>query len=59
MVKDAQGRFAGNANWGNGWGWALFDASNARNINASADHSKDCMGCHVPAKATDWVYVQG
>ena len=20
---------------------------------------KDCFGCHVPAKATDWIYVQG
>lgn len=59
MVKDTQGRFAGNPNWGNGWGWALFDASKNRSVNASTDHSKDCMGCHVPAKATDWVYVQG
>ncbi len=58
MVKDRKGRFAGNGNWGNGWGWALFDAKN-RSVNASANHSKDCMGCHVPAQATDWVFVQG
>ena len=24
----------------------------------SAYHS-DCQGCHVPAKATDWSYVNG
>ena len=59
MVKDRKGRFAGNASWGNGWGWALFDASKNRSVNASTDQRKDCMGCHVPAKATDWVFVGG
>jgi len=25
----------------------------------ATDYKKDCLGCHIPAKATDWVYVQG
>lgn len=58
MVKDAKGRFPGNRNWGDGWGWALFMADDpARNV--SADYQADCMGCHTPAAATDWVFVQG
>jgi hypothetical protein len=58
MVKDSKGRFADNASWGNGWGWALFDAK-APGKNASTDFHKDCETCHVPAKATDWVFVEG
>lgn len=58
MVKDLKGRFSGNANWGDGWGWALFEAKDPSK-NASASHQADCMGCHVPAKATDWVFLNG
>lgn len=58
MVKDGKGRFPGNANWGDGWGWALYK-SGEPGKNVSTDYSKDCIGCHVPAKQTDWVYVQG
>lgn len=58
MVKDTKGRFAGNGHWGNGWGWALFDAK-APATNASSDFKKDCETCHVPAKSTDWVFVEG
>ncbi len=25
----------------------------------STDYHSDCQGCHVPAKATDWIYVNG
>jgi len=58
MIKDRKSRFAGNGNWGDGWGWALFEAGKPTK-NASSDHRKDCMACHVPAKATDWVFVSG
>jgi hypothetical protein len=27
------------------------------NKNTSTDYKKDCLGCHVPAKDKDWVYV--
>lgn len=58
MVKDATGRFPENPIWGEGWGWALFKPD-APNSNAAKDYRADCLGCHIPAKGTDWVYVQG
>jgi len=58
MVRDDTGRFKGNPNWGDGWGWGLFKASD-RSINASASYKEDCIPCHLDAKDTDWVYVGG
>ena len=58
LIKDAEGRFPGNDNWGEGWGWALFNAG-ATEKNASANFRADCLGCHIPARETDWIYVQG
>ncbi len=57
MVKDARGRFAGNPNWGDGWGWALFKPDD-RTRNVSTSYKADCLGCHVPARANDWVYIE-
>src|SRR5580704_15720813 len=28
MMKDSNGRYAGNKLWGDGWGWSWFDAAN-------------------------------
>src|SRR5215471_10312615 len=58
LVKDEKGRFPGNPLWGSGWGWALYK-SDAPDKQVAVDYQKDCIGCHLPAKATDWVYVQG
>ena len=58
MIKDDKGRYPGNPLWGDGWGWALFKAD-APDKQVATNYKKDCLGCHVPAKATDWVYVQG
>jgi Cytochrome P460 len=58
MIKDTKRRFKGNTNWGDGWGWALFKVNNPKK-NVSTDYKKDCIGCHEPAKDTDWVYIQG
>lgn len=57
MVKDSQNRFANSARWGDGWGWALFKPGNAANV--SSDYKTDCLGCHIPAKDNDWVYIEG
>lgn len=57
MVKDTQGRFDG-PHWGEGWGWALFEAD-APKVNASESFESTCQGCHVPAQQTDWVFVEG
>jgi len=58
MVKDAKGRFPGNPNWGNGWGWALFKPA-APNKNVSTNYRNDCLSCHETAKETDGVFIQG
>jgi hypothetical protein len=58
MIKDEKGRYPGNPLWGDGWGWALFK-SDAPDKQVATDYKKDCLGCHIPAKTTDWVYIQG
>jgi hypothetical protein len=58
MIKDEKGSHPGNPLWGNGWGWALFKAD-APDKQVATDFKKDCLGCHIPAQKTDWVYVQG
>ena len=57
MIKDAKGRFADNPLWGDGWGWALYKPDD-RGKNVATDYKTDCLGCHVPAKDNDWVYVE-
>jgi hypothetical protein len=58
LIKDSKGRYPGNPLWGDGWGWALFK-SGAPDTQVATNYKKDCLGCHVPAKATDWIYVKG
>jgi hypothetical protein len=58
LIKDAKGRYPNNPLWGNGWGWALFK-SDAPDKQVAVDYKKDCLSCHVPAKADDWIYVRG
>lgn len=58
MIKDTKGRFSENKSWGDGWGWALIKTDDA-NKNVSTDYKKDCLGCHVPAKNNDWIYIEG
>jgi len=57
MVKDSENRFKDNPVWGEGWGWALF-TNDSNGKNAATDYNKDCLGCHVPAKENDWIYVE-
>jgi Cytochrome P460 len=58
MVKDNVGRSPGNKLWGEGWGWSWFDAGNPAKTT-SKDFRTECLGCHIPAKTTDWIYVLG
>ena len=58
MIKDTQRRFNGNKLWGDGWGWAFFKAGDSTNT-ITRDYKAECIGCHIPAKQTDWVYTQG
>ena len=57
MIKDSKARFAENPLWGDGWGWALFKPDD-RNNNVATNYQADCLGCHQPAKARDWVYTE-
>lgn len=58
LIKDEKNRFPKNPIWGDGWGWALFKAD-APDKQVATDFKKDCLGCHIPAKSSDWIYVQG
>ena len=58
MVKDSKDTHPGNALWGDGWAWSWFDADKPSKTT-STNYKADCLPCHVPAQATDWIYVQG
>lgn len=58
MVKDQKGRFKDSPHWGDGWGWALFEARDSKR-NVSTGYETNCLGCHAPVKDNDWVYVYG
>jgi hypothetical protein len=58
MVKDSKDSHPGNALWGDGWAWSWFDADNPSKTT-STNYRVNCLTCHVPARATDWIYVQG
>ena len=58
MVKDSNNSHPGNSLWGDGWAWSWFDAGNPTKTT-STGYKKDCLPCHVPARATDWVYTSG
>lgn len=55
MIKDSKQRFQSNPLWGDGWGWSQFDPATKKQI--STNYKTDCMGCHIPAKQSDWVYT--
>ncbi|MFL6447378.1 MAG: cytochrome P460 family protein [Bryobacteraceae bacterium] len=58
LTKDAKGRYPGNSVWGDGWGWALFKVDSP-DKQVATNYKIDCLGCHIPAKSTDWIYIQG
>ena len=58
MVKDSKNSHPGNKLWGDGWGWSWFDAANPSKTT-STDYRVNCQACHIPAKASDWIYVSG
>ena len=58
MMKDRKNRHPDNKLWGDGWGWSWFDAA-MPSKTTSTNYKVDCQPCHVPAQASDWIYVQG
>jgi hypothetical protein len=71
MVKDSRSRYASNQPlWGDGWGWSWFDAANPSTpspnlplpgggVATSTDYRDNCKSCHLPAQATEFIYVDG
>ncbi len=57
MVKDSKARFDG-PHWAEGWGWALYEAKDPT-TNVSVSFEQTCQGCHLPAKDSDWVFLDG
>jgi hypothetical protein len=57
-VRDAANSHPDNPLWGDGWGWSWFDAGQPTQTT-STDYRKNCLGCHQPAKSTDWMYSSG
>ena len=58
MIKDTQNRFPSNSLWGEGWGWALFKV-NQTDRPVTQNYKTECIGCHIPARQDDWIYLNG
>ena len=58
MIRDSKNSHPGNKLWGDGWGWSWFDAANPSKTT-STNYKVDCQTCHIPAKTSDWIYVNG
>lgn len=58
MVKESKDLHPDNKLWGNGWAWSWFNADNPTKTT-STNFKVECLPCHEPARATDWVYVDG
>jgi hypothetical protein len=58
MMKDNKGSHPDNKLGSSGWGWSWFDADNPEKTT-STDYKANCLVCHTPAQATDWIYVSG
>jgi Cytochrome P460 len=71
MVRDSQGRHGSTPPlWGDGWGWSWFDAADpltpsphlplpGGGVATSTDYRENCKSCHMPAQATEFIYVDG
>ena len=58
MVRDTHNTHPGNRLWGDGWGWSWFDAGNPIKTT-TVSYRNECQGCHIPARASNWIYVDG
>jgi len=58
LIKATKNPHPDNKLWGDGWAWSWFDADKPQKTT-STDYHTDCLTCHVPAKDTDWIYIQG
>lgn len=56
MVRDGRGTVANDPLWGEGWGWAWFDAGDGARTTTQ-DWRAACQACHLPVRASDWLHV--
>ena len=71
MVRDSAGRHGDRPPfWGDGWGWSWFDAADPSTpslhlplpgggVATSMDYRENCKSCHLPAQATEFIYIDG
>ncbi len=53
MIRDAE-RYAGTL----GWGWARWRGTELKPYGADAAFTAECVGCHNPLRATNYVFTQ-
>ena len=58
MVKESKNIHPDNKLWGEGWAWSYFDSANTQKTT-STNFKVDCLNCHQPAHATDYIYTLG
>lgn len=54
MIRDNEGRFKDNPNWGDGWGWGMFGVEPTVNESPNKEF---CQGCHNPRKDNNYLYT--
>jgi hypothetical protein len=52
MVKDHK-KYASTA----GWGWGRWRGAELKPYGTSAAFTGECVGCHLPVRANDYVYT--
>jgi Haem-binding domain/Cytochrome P460 len=52
MIKDST-KYASTA----GWGWGRWRGTDLKPYGANADFTNECVGCHMPVRANDYVYT--
>ncbi|MDH3511779.1 MAG: cytochrome P460 family protein [Gammaproteobacteria bacterium] len=58
MIKDTEARYGSNPLWGDGWGWVLFNVDEP-DKPVTTNYKTECVGCHIPARKDDWIYLSG
>lgn len=58
MVRDGKNTHPGDKRWGDGWGWAWFDAGKPDKTETT-DYRSACLTCHEPARKTELSYTIG
>jgi len=52
MIKDSH-KYASTA----GWGWGRWRGAELKPYGANASFTNECVGCHTPVRANDFVYT--